>query len=88
VNELAALAQQNPRFHFIATMTEMEKSKRPWRGETGFIRRELLSKSISSLQGPIYYIAGPPTMVTAIRAMLTAASVDEDDIRTEEFSGY
>jgi ferredoxin-NADP reductase len=88
MNELAALLQQNPRFHFIATMTEMEKSKRPWRGETGFIRQELLSKSISSLQGPIYYIAGPPAMVTAMRAMLAAAAVDEDDIRTEEFSGY
>jgi hypothetical protein len=27
-------------------------------------------------------------MVAAMRRMLTAAGVDEDDIRTEEFSGY
>jgi ferredoxin-NADP reductase len=40
------------------------------------------------LQGPIYYIAGPPAMVGAMRQMLADAGVDEDDIRTEEFAGY
>jgi len=69
-------------------MTEMSKSSRPWAGETGFIDREMLSKHLPSLQGPIYYIAGPPAMVTAMRQVLTHAAVDEDDIRTEEFAGY
>ena len=69
-------------------MTEMNKSSRPWSGETGFISREMLAKRIPSLQGPIYYIAGPPAMVSAMRQVLTQAAVDEDDIRTEEFAGY
>ena len=88
MNELEALRHRNPHFHFTATMTEMEKSKEPWHGATGYINRDLVSKSISNLQGPIYYIAGPPAMVTGMRAMLATAGVDEDDIRTEEFSGY
>jgi ferredoxin-NADP reductase len=37
---------------------------------------------------PIYFIAGPPGMVTALRGMLQGAGVDDDDIRTEEFPGY
>jgi ferredoxin-NADP reductase len=37
---------------------------------------------------PIFYIAGPPAMVTRMRKMLMASGVDEDDIRTEEFAGY
>jgi ferredoxin-NADP reductase len=37
---------------------------------------------------PIYSVAGPAGMVQALRAMLVAADVDEDDIRTEEFTGY
>jgi len=49
---------------------------------------EMLSKNIPDLQGPIYYIAGPPAMVAAMRQVLTQAAVDEDDIRTEEFAGY
>ncbi|MCC7152944.1 MAG: FAD-dependent oxidoreductase [Bryobacterales bacterium] len=81
-------AKNNPRFHFIPTMTKMENSAQEWHGETGHIDRDLLVKSLSSLQGPIYYMAGPPAMVTAMRWMLVKAGVDEDDIRSEEFSGY
>jgi ferredoxin-NADP reductase len=85
---LRELSKSNPNFHLVLTMTEMSKSARPWSGETGFINREMLSKYVPNLQGPIYYIAGPPGMVTAMRQSLTQAAVDEDDIRTEEFAGY
>jgi ferredoxin-NADP reductase len=48
----------------------------------------MLSTYLSDLQGSIYYIAGPPAMVAAMRQVLVAANLDEDDIRTEEFAGY
>jgi len=85
---LSEATKQNPNFHLIATMTEMDKSHREWKGETGFINKDMLTKHLPSLQGPIYYLAGPPAMVVAMRRMLIEAAVDEDDIRTEEFSGY
>jgi ferredoxin-NADP reductase len=78
----------NPNFRLIATMTEMSRSHEDWKGETGFISREMLSRHLDKLQGPIYYIAGPPAMVAVMRNMLVEATVDEDDIRTEEFAGY
>ena len=80
--------KENPNYKFIPSMSEMNKSAQTWTGETGFINQEMLSRHLTTLPGPIYYIAGPPTMVTAMRQMLTAAGVDEDDIRTEEFAGY
>jgi len=86
LNELAAI--QNPNFHLVATMTEMEASHREWKGETGVINKDMLVRHLPSLQGPIYYLAGPPGMVAAMQRMLIAAEVDEDDIRMEEFSGY
>ena len=85
---LSEAAQQNPNFHLIATMTDMNKSKREWKGETGFIDKQMLTKHLPTLQGPLYYLAGPPAMVAAMRGMLTDAGGDEDDIRTEEFAGY
>lgn len=88
VYSLFDAAKQNSNFHLIATMTDMDKSHRDWTGEIGFINSDMLLRYLPSLQGPIYYIAGPPGMVAAMRRMLTAAKVDEDDIRTEEFSGY
>src|SRR5258706_8495459 len=37
------------------------------------------------LNRPIYYIAGPSGMVTAMTALLKCSGVNEDDMRTEEF---
>ena len=88
LNDLRDLAKLNPNFHLLLTMTEMSKSSQPWSGETKFIDHEMLSRHIPNLRGPIYYIAGPPGMVNAMRQVLTQAGVDEDDIRIEEFSGY
>jgi ferredoxin-NADP reductase len=88
LSSLLDLAGQNPNFHFVPTMTGMQKSKLDWKGERGPINREMLERHLPGLHGPIYYSAGPPGMVTAMRQMLTAAGVGDDDIRTEEFPGY
>ena len=69
-------------------MTDMAQSGREWKGEMGFINGEMLITHVRTLQGPIYYVAGPPPMVAAMREILVAAGVDEDDVRTEEFAGY
>jgi hypothetical protein len=45
-------------------------------------------RHLDGISDPIFYIAGPATMVQGLRAMLVASGVDEDDIRTEEFTGY
>jgi len=85
---LQTLEKTNPHFHLICTMTEMSKSKKEWKGETVLIDKELLSRHLAVLQGPIYYIAGPPPMVAAMRQTLVTAGIDEDDIRAEDFAGY
>ncbi|MBZ5548578.1 MAG: FAD-dependent oxidoreductase [Acidobacteriia bacterium] len=85
---LQILEKSNPNFQLICTMTEMLQSQKEWKGETGLINKEMLSRHLTNLQGPIYYVAGPPAMVAAMRKMLAGAGVDEDDIRTEEFGGY
>jgi ferredoxin-NADP reductase len=85
---LQSLEKSNPNFHLICTMTQMPKSGKTWAGETGHIDKEMLSRHLANLQGPIYYVAGPPAMVNGLREMLVNASIDEDDIRSEEFAGY
>jgi len=86
--ELQALEKENPNYKLIASMTGMEKSHRPWHGETGVIGKEMLARHLKDAQSPIYYIAGPPEMVKALHAMINESGVDEGDIRAEEFSGY
>jgi ferredoxin-NADP reductase len=88
LDTLQNLEKTNPNFHLICTMTEISKSKKEWKGEAVAIDREMLSRHLTTLQGPIYYSAGPPAMVAGMRQMLVGAGVDEDDIRTEDFAGY
>jgi ferredoxin-NADP reductase len=86
--ELQSLERDNPEYKLIASMTEMEKSRRPWSGETGFINQEMLGRYLKDAGSPIYYIAGPPAMVKGLHEMLNKAGINDDDIRAEEFAGY
>ena len=95
LDELKTLERENPNYNYIPTMTEMDKSQRPWQGERGQIGYDLISRHLKAVgspalpaAAPIYYIAGPPSMVGDLRTMLTNSGVDDDDIRSEEFTGY
>lgn len=77
-----------PSFRLIATMTQANQSAQPWHGETGYLNTEMIAKYVGNLIGPVYYTAGPPAMVDAMRKMMTAAGVSAEDLRTEDFSGY
>ena len=88
LEELQILERENSNYKLIASMTEMEKSHRPWNGEKGLINQEMLSRHLKGAGAPIYYIAGPPTMVKGLHEVLNNAGVDGDDIRSEEFAGY
>ncbi len=88
LDELQALQATNPRYTFVGTMTEPEKSSLGWQGETGYINAALLAKHLVNVNKPIYYVVGPPGMVSALRIMLKEARIDDSDIRTEKFAGY
>jgi ferredoxin-NADP reductase len=92
LDELQRLEAENPHFHLVANMSGMDESRptshKSWGGETGQLDADKLRRHITSLNGPIYYIAGPPAMVAAMRDMALHAGVDEDDIRSEDFPGY
>jgi ferredoxin-NADP reductase len=88
LEELEALQRSNSRFRLVGTMTEMEKSARRWDGERRMIDAQFVRKAVRDLPDPIFYVAGPPAMVEAIRKTLVEAGVDSDDIRSEDFVGY
>lgn len=88
LDELGALATKDPNLTFVPTMSDMSKSEREWEGERGRIDESMLDRHLAGAAGAIYYLTGPPAMVHGLRTMLVDSGVDEDDIRTEEFTGY
>ncbi len=88
LDELTEVQARHPQFNFVATMTGMAESRRNWSGETGYITQAMLRKSVRDLNLPMFYLVGPPPMVSAMRQVLGDAGVRSDRIRTEAFAGY
>ncbi|HYD76485.1 FAD-dependent oxidoreductase [Ramlibacter sp.] len=88
LTELQRLEGDNRNFRLVATMTRMVESSLLWMGRAGPIDEDLLKRVAEDLPDPIYYVAGPPSMVTALCDALERAGVDADDIRSEAFHGY
>jgi ferredoxin-NADP reductase len=86
IEEFESLTAQNPNFTFIPTVTGHRTIAWPY--EKGHINREMLTRYLLGLNGPIYYIAGPSGMVTAMTGLLNASGVSDDDMKTEEFGDY
>ena len=73
-------------FQLVATMTG--PADPTWSGRVGTINAELIESVRVPPAMPIFYIAGPPAMVAAMRGILNGMGVEDDDIRSEDFSGY
>ncbi len=86
LEELEGLGARNRNFIFVPTVTGHRSMAWPY--EKGHINHEMLKRYLVGLQGPVYYIAGPSGMVTAMTSLLSSAGVSEDDMKTEEFGDY
>lgn len=85
-SDFEQLAKDNPNFRYVAVATDSAPDN--WVGERGRINAEMIKKYVPDLNKPIYYLSGPREMVKAMRQLLVDLQVNEDKIRTEEFSGY
>jgi ferredoxin-NADP reductase len=87
LDELRELAMEDPNLTIVPTMSGL-KAADPWGGERGHIDASMLGRHLDGVTDSIYYLTGPPGMVKGLGTMLVESGVDEDDIRTEEFTGY
>lgn len=76
----------NENIRFIPTLTR--EAPEGWKYEFGKIDQRMLSRHVSDLHAPIYYIVGPPTLVDAMKSVLGNIGLHELQIKSEEFVGY
>ena len=86
--ELEALQKKFQGFQLVATMTAADGPDSTWSGRKGVIGAELIRTFVPKPVTPVFYLAGPPEMVAAMRDTLNRAGFDDDDIRSEDFAGY
>src|SRR4029077_386413 len=86
LDELQRWEKTNQVFTLIPTVTTPNGSV--WPFEHGRIDAQMLARYIPEVHKQIYYVCGPPEMVTAMQKLLYGLGVNEDNIRSEEFGGY
>ncbi len=90
LDDFAAWEKVNPRLRVVHTITDdtVEEGGHGEKFRTGRIDETLLRSILPNVTKPVYYLAGPPAMVDAMKTTLLAASVARGNIRFESFSGY
>ncbi|WMT92942.1 FAD-dependent oxidoreductase (plasmid) [Pelagibacterium sp. H642] len=86
VGELEALAEHNPRFELVPTITGPGEVPPGW--QRGKVTNEMISRHAGDLADQTFYVAGPPKMVEGLKQMLLASGVATADFHIEEFTGY
>ena len=82
--ELQQLAKDNPSLKLVLTMV----NDLQWKGETRTIESSLTATyAEGELSNYLFYIAGPPAMVFALKDDLSGAGIADANLHTEGFTG-
>ncbi len=83
--ELEEISRQMPTFSLVNVLSSPEPG---WKGEKGKLNEELLRRWVPNLDQRLFWISGPPPMVTAYKELITHAGVKDEAIRIDNFTGY
>ncbi|MCS3902181.1 ferredoxin-NADP reductase [Methylohalomonas lacus] len=87
-DELNGIAEQADWLDVVHTITQPDSAGH-WTGRSGRIDAELIASQSDDLDSPVYYLCGPPGMVSAMENLLQdELDVPAADVRSEKFSGY
>lgn len=77
--------KENPNLKVVHTITDDTTN---WNGRTGRINDAMIKEFCSDLNNTIFYICGPPGMVTGLSDLLKAMNIPPSNIKIERFVGY
>jgi len=83
--ELKEISRQMPTFSLVNVLSSPEAG---WKGEQGKLDEVLLRKWVPNLDQRLFWISGPPPMVTAYRELIRQSGAGDESIRTDSFAGY
>lgn len=84
LEELQKIAEINPNFKLILTMTDDPN----WNQEKRKIDGQFIKDYVSDPNNVTYMVVGPPGMVEAVVSVLKDIGVGKDNIMFENFTGY
>ena len=83
--ELEEISRQMPTFSLVDVLSDPEPD---WKGEKGRLNEALLRKWVPTPDQRLFWISGPPPMVTAYKELIRQTGVQDESIRIDSFTGY
>jgi ferredoxin-NADP reductase len=71
-----------------AIYTVTESAPQGWRGQTGYINKQMIINQIPDYMDRLFYISGSHSLVTAVSDALRGIGVPPRQIKTDFFPGY
>lgn len=71
----------------IYSLTDLSSIPAGWKGERGFIDKKTIEKYAPDFKDRIFYISGPPSMVSSFQKTLKNAGINKSHIKTDFFPG-
>lgn len=82
-DELAALAQRNPKLRLAITVSQTDGAE--WKGHRGRVTGEWLKEIVPNLTSRRFHICGPPAMMDGTKALLLELGVPAEQVKMESF---
>ena len=87
--DLDSVQEAKKNIRIVYTLTSPDVDKQVWQGRTGYIDDKMINQQIRDYNERVFYICGPPKMVGSLTNTLRdKLSVQENKIKTENFTGY
>lgn len=87
LEELQRIPEQNRAISVVITMTRAPEGPASWTGLRARLDAEIIRERCPVWKNAVYYIAGPPVMVEAMKQTLVTMEVTADRIKVELFAG-
>jgi ferredoxin-NADP reductase len=83
--ELEKMAAQNPNLKVIFVLNE---ARSEWMGKVGFITADLLKNEVPDFKDRVFYVCGPPVMVTIMGKVIAALGLPSTQLKFESLAGH
>lgn len=90
--ELDEISRTHDWLKVIYTVSKPEESRIKWKGLIGRINEEFFRTHVPTshfpLSASVFWVCGPPGMVSAMEETLAKLNIPEEQVRVEKFTGY
>jgi ferredoxin-NADP reductase len=81
-NELVRLSKSLPKFKYEVCLSKPDPA---WKGRSGRLTEELVSRNVTDLDSPTFFLCGPKGFMDNARQILSTLGVSQDQILQESF---